>query len=237
MKKMKPIIKINEDQSVAEWIVSEFPESYQNMIYVDVMCGDLQILISKERSKLEIINDTNEGLIQIYRAIRDENKDFCKKLSSIRCTESTFQKHLEIQSSEFEDYLDKAVNEFILRKLSKSENKQNFSNKKNDWKKNLQETNELNKRLQETFIMNKDILEVIQKFNHSDSMLYFCLPTTYKESYYTKLCNTLKNFSGKVIISCPDHKIYKSFFSEWKLKRKMFQKLNKKKIQYIWKNY
>lgn len=237
VKKMKPIVKKSDDQNITEWIIGEFPESYQNMIYIDVMCRDLNIMLAKERSKLEILNDTHEGIIQVYRAIRDENKDFSKKISNVRCTESTFQKYLENQNLKFDDYLDKAVNEFVLRKLSKSENKEVFSNKKVEWKKVLQEVNELHKRLQETFIMNKEAIEVIQKFNHSDSVLYYALPTGHKDQFYTKLANTFKNFSGHAIISCSDHKIFKLFFQDWKLKRKMFQKLNKKRIQYIWKNY
>jgi DNA adenine methylase len=237
IKKMKPIVKKSDDQNITEWIIGEFPESYQNMIYIDVMCRDLNIMLAKERSKLEILNDTHEGIIQVYRAIRDENKDFSKKISNVRCTETTFQKYLENQNLKFDDYLDKAVNEFVLRKLSKSENKEVFSNKKVEWKKVLQEVNELHKRLQETFIMNKEAIEVVQKFNHNDSVLYYALPTGHKDQFYTKLANTFKNFSGHAIISCSDHKIFKLFFPDWKLKRKMFQKLNKKRIQYIWKNY
>ena len=168
MKKMKPIVKKSDDQNITEWIIGEFPESYQNMIYIDIMCRDLNIMLTKERSKLEILNDTQEGIIQVYRAIRDENKDFSKRISNVRCTETTFQKYLENQNLKFDDYLDKAVNEFVLRKLSKSENKEVFSNKKVEWKKVLQEVNELHKRLQETFIMNKEAIEVIQKFNHND---------------------------------------------------------------------
>jgi len=237
MKKTKPIMKLNDNQSVSDWVISEFPESYQSMIYVDVLCGDLNIFISKERSKLEILNDTHEGVIQIYRAIRDESSDFCKKVSGVRCTENNFQKYLENQTNKFDDYIDKAVNEFILRKMSKGENKKIFSNKKIEWKKVILEINELSKRLQESFIMNKDPLDLIQKFNHNDTLLFFTLPTNLKESYYTKLSNILKNFSGKTVIACNEQKIYKQLFQTWKLKRKIFNKLNNKKILYIWKNF
>lgn len=234
---MKPIVKGAEDHDISKWIVGELPEGYQDMIYVDTMCGNLGVFLRKSRSKLEVLNDASHSLIQIYRAIRDENTDFAKKLYNVKCTQESFQRYLSNNGKPFDDYLDRAVNEFVLRKLSRGENKTAFANKTVDWKKLARELLELHLRLSETFIMNRDPLEVIQKFNSSEAFLYHSICPPQKDQYMSKVAAALRNFQGKVIVSCPDQRTYKALFESWNLKRKMFTKLNKRKLHYIWKNF
>jgi len=234
---MKPILKKTDDVDMAEWIVSEFPESYQNMIFVDTKCGDLSVFLHKVRSKLDILNDQYDGLTNIYRAIRDEYRDFSRRVSNIKCTEDSFQKHTANQSKPFEDYMDKAINELALRKMSKLEAKTSFSNKEVDWKSVCKDLLYLSKTLKETFILNKDPLDVIQKFNHIESMIFHNIVLGQKDQHYSKTANAFKNFSGMAIISCQDHSIYKLHFSGWKLCKKMFMKKNKRHAHYLWKNF
>lgn len=234
---MKPIVKNTEEHDISKWIAGELPDGYQNMVYVDTMCGNLGVFLRKQRSKLEVLNDTSNSLIQIYRAIRDENSDFAKKLYNVKCTQESFQKYLSNNSKPFEDYLDKAVNEFVVRKLSRGENKTAFANKHVDWKKVAKELLDLHSRLSETFIMNREPIEVIQKFNSAEAVLYHSICHPQKDQQMSKLAASLKNFQGKVIVSSSDQRLYKQFFESWNLKRKMFTKLNKRKLHYIWKNF
>ena len=238
MKINKSLLKPSRDNDyLVEWIIDELPEDYPSLIYVDAFCGNINVLLHKEKSRIEVINDTDEGMTQIHRAIRDENKDFSKRLNSIKCNNETFQKFFANKDKKYEDYLEKAINEFVLRKLSKGEDKKMFSNKKIDWKKIAKEIMLLRVRLQETFIMNKDPLEIIGKFNHYDAIMYCDLPKNLKEQQYTKMSSMLSNFCGKVLVSCSDHKMYKTYFPTWNLRRKMFPGINKMKLEYIWKNY
>lgn len=234
---MKPIVKTTEEADIGKWIVGEFPENYEDMIYVDTMCGSLGVFLRKSKSKLEVLNDTSHSLIQIYRAIRDENADFSRKLYNVKCTEESFQKYLSNNAKNFEDYLDKAVNEFVLRKLSRGENKSVFSNRKVDWKKIAREILDLHMRLADTFIMVKDPLEIIQKFNSPESLVYHTMHLPQKDQYLAKLSNALRNFQGKAIVSCGDQSVYKNFFEGWTLRRKMLTRLNKRKLHYVWKNF
>lgn len=237
-KKLKPILKSNIfNQTFQSWIVSEFPDNYQDLIYIDVFCDNLGIYLEKSKSKIEIINDTDKGLIEIYRAIKDEYKYFFKKLNAIKCNIETFETFLENSGNSYEDYMDKAINEFVLRKLSKSENKKLFINKKIKWDSILNEVLAIKLRLQETFIMNKEALEVIQKFNSHDGFIFCNLPLNIKEQQINKIVNALRSFSGKVIVTSKDHKMYKDSFMEWNCKRKMIQTKNKKKLEVLWKNF
>ena len=237
-KKLKPIFKSSlGSQTFQSWVISEFPENYQELIYVDVFCDNLGIYLEKSKSKIEIINDTDLGIIQTYRAIRDEYKYFIKKLNAIKCNNETFDTFVENAQKTYEDYIEKGINEFVLRKLSKSENKKSFINKKIKWDSIIDEVLAIKNRLQETFIMNKEALEVIQKFNNQDSFLFCNLPTNIKEQQINKIVHSLKCFSGQVIVTSRDHKLCRESFADWNCKRKMIQNKGKKSLECIWKNY
>lgn len=237
-KKIKPILKSNTyNQNLIEWIVQEFPDNYENMNYIDLYCDNLGVYIHKKRSKIEVINDDDIGIIQIYRAIRDEYKYFIKKINTVKCNIETFDTFLENSSNNYDDYLDKAVNEFVLRKMSKSESKKSYANKKIKWNIILDEIVQIKHRLQETFITNKEALEVLQKFNNKENIIYCNLPIDLREQQYNKIAHSLNNSTSKILITCEDQKICKKYFSNWKCIKKMLQKKNKKKLECVWKNY
>lgn len=237
-KKIKPIFKSTTyNQNLISWIIEEFPENYTDLIYIDLFCDNIGVYLQKSKSKIEIINDSHEGIIQIYRAIKDEYKHFVKKINAVKCNSETFEKFIASEGQKYEDYIEKAVNEFVLRKLSKAEGKKSFIDKKIKWDEIIDESLAIRNRLQETFIMNKEAIEVIQKFNNHESFIYCDLPIDLREQQYTKITNLLNNFSGKVLITSKDQKICKKYFVSWTCKRKMLQKNTKKKLECIWKNY
>ena len=236
--KLKPIIKANSYSiNHVNWIIEEFPQSYQDMVYLDLFCDNLSVYVKKDKSKIEIINDTDIGIIQVYRAIKDEYKHFVKKINAVKCNIETFDKFLENANENFDDYLDKAVNEFVLRKFSKLETKESFINKKIKWNQILNELTILRSRLQETFITNKEALEIIHKFNNKETFIYCNLPINLREQHYNKMFNQLNNSSSKILITCKDQKLAKKLFSTWNCKRKMFSKGSSKKLECLWKNY
>ena len=233
---MKPIVK-GSDKSMAQWLVGELPEHYDQMIFVDTMCGDLSLFLGKRRSRLDILNDPDANLINLYRAVRDEYRDMSRRVNNLKCSEDSFQKHLANMSKQSDDYMDRAISELAIRKMSKAEKKVSYSGKPVDWKLVCKDLLSLSKSLQETFLMSKDGLEVIQKFNHSETILLHTLQTGQREQQYNKLANTLRNFSGLAMVVCHDQKVHKSHFSAWKLKKKMLSINGKKKAHYIWKNF
>ena len=82
-KKIKPIFKSTTyNQNLISWIIEEFPENYIDLIYIDLFCDNIGVYLQKSKSKIEIINDSHEGIIQIYRAIKDEYKHFVKKINA-----------------------------------------------------------------------------------------------------------------------------------------------------------
>ena len=84
MKIVRPILKITNDKwPVKDWIVSNFPEDYEGMTYLEPYGGTVDILFTKKKSKFEIINDNNSELINIFKALRDESSELILSLIHI----------------------------------------------------------------------------------------------------------------------------------------------------------
>jgi DNA adenine methylase len=267
MKTVRPAFKCHGGKYyLSQWIVSNFPEKYVDMTYVEPFCGGANILFNKERSKKEIINDLDINIINIYRALRDESKEFIRRLNICKYCEDTFERASKKSLLPFDDYLDHAINEFIIRRMSRGGLKKNFAWSKrmrggqpgdvNAWETAIENLPFLSKRLQEVYILNKKAIDIIQNFNEENTMIYCDPPylheTRVSKSVYSSEMNTddhielahiLNSFSGKVMISGYDSPLYKRLYKEWNVEKKKIvnhssqQKSKNKKTEVIWKNY
>jgi DNA adenine methylase len=57
--------------STAQWIISNFPEGYQKMTYLEPYMGSLAVLFNKNRSVIETINDLDGNVVNLFKVIRD----------------------------------------------------------------------------------------------------------------------------------------------------------------------
>lgn len=244
---IKPVFKQHaEHTNLSKWIISHFPENYESLNYVEPFCGIGNVLINKNKSKIEAINNVDSYLLQIYRALRDEPKEFIRKLSTYKCCEETFKKISKKTLSE--DYLENAVNEFALRKMSRGGTKSTFLLSKNDsWTKSIKDLANISERFQEVFMIDKPALDVIKAFNSEDTLLYCCPPylheakvskTVYSSEMTTndhiELSHSLNSFLGKAIISGYMTPLYKRIYKNWNVEKK---KIVGQKDEVIWKNY
>jgi DNA adenine methylase len=267
MKTIRPVFKCHGGKYyLVQWIISHFPENHVEMTYVEPFCGGANILLNKEKSKIEIINDLDVNIVDIYRALRDEPKEFIRRLNLCKYCEDTFNRAIKKSSTPFGDYLDHAINEFVLRRMSRGGMKKAFacSNRTrggqpgdvNAWMTAIKNLPFLSERLQEVYVLNKTAIEVIQAFNNPNTMIY-CDPPYLHETRVSKavyssemntddhieLSHTLNNFSGKVIISGYASPLYKRLYKGWNVEKKKIvnhssqQKSKENKTEIIWKNY
>jgi site-specific DNA-adenine methylase len=69
-------------------IISELPENHAEMIYCEPFCGNCNIFLKKETSKLSILNDPNNNISNILSVLQNHKKEFQNKIKylSISCT-------------------------------------------------------------------------------------------------------------------------------------------------------
>ncbi len=239
--KLQPIFKTSGcKSSICKWIIDNFPEDYQSLNYLEPYCGCASVLLNKEPSKIEAINDLNLDLIQMFRALREEPKTLFQKLKKIKCTEQTFNKYYK-NNGDFENYLDHAISEAVLRKMSRGGFKRSFYVSLTEtpeiiWNQYIENLKQVSKRLQDIYIFNKSGVEVIKSFNNYDTLVYCDPPNVEEESEmtidnHTELRNALFAFKGKVVITNNRSTIYKRLYKDWQSVKIA------DKPEMLWKNF
>jgi DNA adenine methylase len=222
--KIKPIIKTPENKNhLAEWVVDKFPQNYKEMTYFEPFLGSGSVLLYKEPSVEEVVNDSDSGLISIWRSLRDEPKLFSSKIKRIKYKEEIFKKY---QNKKDQDYLNVAVTDFILRHMSKSGQKRLFlsreSKSKEIWGGALQRVLDISKRLKEVHMLNRNSIEIIGAFSKENCLMYCDPPSidseTMDSNKHVELGDLLRDFRGKVIISSQNTALYKRIYASWNRK-------------------
>jgi len=237
------------------------------MVYVEPYCGGANVLLNKEPSREECINDINLGIIQIFRALRDEPGEFIRRIKRLTYSQRTFDRlKREAEEGEFADYINHAINEFSLRRMSRGGLKKHLAwstrqrggqpGDVNAWKTIIEELPVISNRIESVYIMQKPALDVIKAFNNEEVLLYLdppylpetrTTPSVYESEMNTddhiKLSATLSAFKGKVILSGYPSKLYNRLYENWTCKRKAIanhssqQKSKKYKTECIWMNF
>ena len=251
---------------MSKWVISHFPEDYQKYTYIEPFCGGANVLINKDRSELEAICDTDVTVVQIFRALRDESKEFIRRLSNVKYSDDTFKRAVKRAEEPFDDYLDHAINEYILRRMSRGGLKKAFAWSErlrggqagdvNAWKTALKLLPILSERLREVHIFNKPGQEVIKTFNNKNTLIYADPPYLHEtrkspDAYqyemttdqHIELARILNSFAGKVVISGYPSPLYNRLYKNWTAASKKIanhssqQKTKKMKTEILWKNY
>lgn len=245
MHKIRSVFKIHGGKGLLHpWILQHFPNDYQKYDYVEPYAGAANVMMNKEPSSgIEAINDLDKGVVRIFQALRDEPKHFISCLKKKKYSENTFTRALNRQFDAESDYVEHAVNEFILRRMSRGGMKKEFSwserkrgNQPGDlnaWKTCLEQLPETAKRLKNLFIFNHSAIHVIKAFDHPNTLLYVDPPylqstRTAKKVYehemsfddHDELIQALLSFKGKVIISGYNSALYNRALCEWKCIKK-----------------
>jgi DNA adenine methylase len=254
--KVRPPFKIQGGKHhLAPWIIEHFPPDYENLVYVEPYCGAASILLSKKPSREEYINDIDPGIITILRAIRDNSSSFSNCLQKLECCKETFDDALT--KTTFDNTLDCAANEFILRRLSRDGQKKTFywsarqKEDSNAWQNSLSKLYDVAERLDRVIMFNSEAIDVMHAFNESDVLLYLDptpLPDAMSQDApayemtiddHIELANMISVFKGKVAISGHPSNLYGRIYSDWRcVKKRIVSPKNKStKTEVLWMNY
>lgn len=225
-------------------IISFFPPDYQKLCYLEVFIGGGSILLNKEKSREEIINDINPGFVAAWKYIKNLNVEKRQRLWYSMHNVETFQQALStLSNSKLDKSKDLGFNTLIVQRMSRAGLGKDYSKSErlrgnqpegqNSWESWIESLPEYKKRLKNTKIENLDFAQLFDKYNitNSSSEQYqiYADPPYLHETRTSKNCYEyemdrkshvilaayLLNTSAKVMISGYPSELYFQMYKDW----------------------
>lgn len=196
-------------------IIQQFPDEYER--YVEVFGGAGWILFAKEKhAKMEVFNDINGDLINLYRVVKYHPETLQKELEWMLVSREQFFDCLKQNSVRGLTDIQRAARFYCMIKQSFGASLDSFGVRARDMQKAIEYLKEVSIRLNKVIIENVDFKRLIKIYDR-DQALFYCDPPYYEaEKYYpdrfqtedhVRLRDTLANIKGKFILSyndCPE---------------------------------
>lgn len=256
---MKAIMKYPGSKwSIANWIISFFPEHHS---YLEAFAGSLAVLMNKPRSNIETVNDLDGNVVNLFEWIR---KDPERLAHEIYCTPYARQVYDAAFEASPEDSFEKAVNFYIRLNMGHGFR---TNGEKVGWKNDVQgrerayaATDWCNlpdkilqaaERLRGVQIECRPAVEVIQRFNYPNVLLYLDPPymvgTRHGKQYrcemfdresHAELLEVAKAHRGPVLISGHDSELYNDMLQNWHREETIsYSQICSKKREMLWMNF
>lgn len=223
----------------ASWIVENFPPEYQKLKYVEPFAGGANVLFRKTPSVLEWVGDLNAGLMAFYWSLQETPEELLARLHEIEYSHEVFA--AAKAQTEFASKLDLAVNEYILRRMSRGALKRDFAwsdrlrggqpGDVNAWQNALKLLPAVAERVQYVSFYQGHALDLLElvKIGSTPILAYLdppYLPTTrvakkaygaeeMGEVHHYELLQYIKDYPGQVLISGYRSDMYDGQLASW----------------------
>lgn len=255
---MKAIIKYPGSKwSLAEWIISFFPEHHS---YLEPFFGSGAVLFNKTRSNIETVNDLDGNVVNLFEWIK---KDPERLAHEIYYTPYARQVYDDAFSSVPEDSFEKAVNFYIRLNMGHGFR---TNGEKVGWKNDVQgreksyasrewcnlpeKVMQAAERIRGVQIENRPAVELIQRFNYPNVLIYadppYVLGTRHGKQYRCEmddkdqqdLLDVLLAHKGQVLISGYDNDLYNDRLRSWhREETTCYSQVCSKKREVLWMNF
>jgi DNA adenine methylase len=228
---------------LARWIVSLMPP---HRTYVEAYAGGLAVLLWKNPEGInEIVNDVSTDLTTFWRVLQDADQfeQFVRVVDAVPFSEAEWRDAGDrLQRCPDADPVSRAVWFFIharmslagrancFASISKNRTRRGQNEQAAAWRNAVQGLESVHARLMRVAVLNRDGVEVIQKFDQPDAVVYADPP--YLDSVRTspdvyahemspadhlRLLDTLKQCKGKVLLSGYESPMYAAALGNWNL--------------------
>lgn len=212
---------------LAKEIIALMPE---HKTYIEVFGGALSVFYQKSPSKIEVINDINNELINLHLCIRNKPQSLNNVLNSLFVSRKIFTmiKNKELKPR---NDIERAAFYFYLISTSFGSSMGQFAMSKKRAPKRLYRDFSLNtKRLKNASIENKSFEYILKEYDYNEALFYLDPPYVGTENYYKntngfgikehKLLNDLlKNIKGKFMLSYNDCELVRELYKDFNFKQ------------------
>lgn len=226
-----PIIPwIGGKRRLAKHILPIFPD---HTCYVEPFCGAAALYFMKEPSKVEVLNDINGDLVNLYRVVRHHLEEFTRQFKWALTSRQIF-KWLQATPEETLTDIQRAARFYYLQKMAfgaKVEGRTFGTGTTAAPKMNLlrleEDLSAAHLRLSRTYIESLDWAACITKYDREHTLFYLDPPYWGTEGYgvgfdldqYDRMAELAKTIKGKMIISVNDIPAMRKAFEGLEMKR------------------
>ena len=244
---------------IAPWIISHFP---RHRIYVEPFGGSGSVLLRKARSEVEVYNDLDGEIVNLFRVARDNGEELSRLVYLTPYSRDEFIKSFEPS----EDPIEQARRTIIRSfqgfgsgyatntnggKFSRPENGFRGTSLKNDamtWLNVSDTVIEVIDRLRGVVIENVSYQKIIKKNDTRDTLFYADPPYLsstrdrgrdyrfeFTEADHIELARCLNNVQGSVVVSGYKSELYNELYNGWTFRKLNTQTAgNTKREEEIW---
>jgi len=206
-------------KALRDAVLARFPTYYER--YIEVFGGAGWVLFYKPPGgEMEVFNDYNSNLVNLYRCVRDKPNKLRYKLRYVLNSREDFDwiasLHKRGLFSRFRD-VDRAAKFYQLIRYSYASSLDSFACQPHSMWSDFPQIDMAARRLQKVVIENRDFEKLIRQYDRPVSFFYcdppyFATENYYKDVGFTKkdhirLRDTLLGCSGKFLVSyndCPE---------------------------------
>lgn len=220
----KPIIPwMGGKTRLAKHILPMFPE---HQCYVEVFAGGAALFYKKEPSKVEILNDINGELVNLYRVVQHHLEEFLRQFKWALTSRQMFAWE-QMKNPETLTDIQRAARFYYLQKLcfgGKSSSQTFGTAASSKPRLNLlrieEDLSDAHLRLTGVNIERLDWFKVIEKYDRDYTFFYLdppyldtaCYGVEFGLEQYELMADLARTIKGKMLISINDHEAIRDIF-------------------------
>ncbi len=208
---------------LADVILPKFPE---HTCYVEPFAGGAALFFLKSPSEVEVLNDINGELVNLYRVVKHHLEEFVRQFKWALSSRQVYEWHQKTPPDTMTD-IQRAARFYYLQKLAfgGKVDGQNFGTATTSPPRlNLlrleEDLSQAHLRLSRTYIEHLPWHKVIEKYDRPHTLFYCDPPYWETEGYgvdfpldeYRRLATVARDIAGSMIISVNDHPAMREAF-------------------------
>ena len=211
-----PIIPwIGGKRRLADRLIPQFPP---HTCYVEVFAGGAALYFLRPPADVEVINDINGDLVNLYRVVKNHLEEFVRQFKYALSSREVFKWQQDTPSETLTD-IQRAARFFYLQQhcFGGKVEGQNWGTATTAPAVNLLRIEEnlsaAHLRLSQAFIENLDWAKCIERYDRPHTFFYLDPPYWQTAGYgvsfgieqYEKMASMMRSLKGKALISLNDH--------------------------------
>ncbi len=219
-----PIPRVGGKSKLRKAIIEMIPE---HTCYVELFFGAGWVYFGKEPSKVEVINDIDKELINLFKMIKYHSPEIERQLQYEFSGRGVFEEYKNC-TIEYLTEIHRAVRFLYIITQSFAGRGKNFGYGTTGKPSPHIFNNDLNKireRLRNTYVENLSFEKIIRKYDRKHTFFFADPPyfetcgyeNKFTETDHIKLRDLLKNIKGKFLLTLNDHEKVREWYKDFNI--------------------